>query len=120
MHAIPLLKPGTWMQVAIADPQADVLLGDAGLFVAADQSHAEIGFTLARAAQGAGLATAAVRSAMDLVFAHTPVARIVGITDLRNTASIRLLERVGMRPVDSHEAVFKGEPCVELVFAKAR
>jgi RimJ/RimL family protein N-acetyltransferase len=77
----------------------------------------EIGFTLSPGAQGRGIGTAAVREVIDLVFRFTGAGRVVGITDARNLPSIRLLERVGMRRVDSGEAMFRGEPCVEHRYA---
>lgn len=120
MNRIALLQPGQWTQIAIADPATDQLLGDIGLFIADDQRLAEIGFTLARAAQGAGVATAAVCAAIELVFELTPVAKIIGVTDARNGASIRLLERVGMQHVESRCVMFNGEDCVEWVFSRAR
>jgi len=88
---------GAWCQLGIADRGNDGLIGDIGIHLQANGSLAEIGFTLARHAQGRGLALEAVRAAVDLVFAHTPAARVVGITDSRNGASVRLLERAGLR-----------------------
>jgi RimJ/RimL family protein N-acetyltransferase len=44
----------------------------------------------------------------------------MGVTDARNTASVKVLERVGMSRVEAREVVFKGEPCVEWVYCRAR
>jgi len=120
MNKAPLFRPGEWAQIAIAEPHALALVGDIGLCLAEDSRHAEIGFTLARHAQRRGLATAAVREAIHLIFASTAVERIVGITDARNHASIALLERVGMRKVEEQTAEFRGEQCVEHVYALPR
>lgn len=120
MSAAPLFRPGEWAQIGIAEPSGSRLLGDIGLFLAEDGREAEIGFTLARAAQGRGLATAAVREALRLVFESVPVLRVVGITDARNLASIRLLERVGMARRDTREAVFREETCIEHVYVAQR
>jgi RimJ/RimL family protein N-acetyltransferase len=95
-------------------------MGDIGVFVDADGRYAEIGFTLARHAQGRGVATAAVREAVGLVFAATGVDRVVGITDARNSPSVRLLERVGLRRTATTNAVFRGEHCVEYVYTVFR
>lgn len=46
--------------------------------------------------------------------------RVVGITDARNAASVRVLERVGMSRVEAREVVFKGEPCVEWEYSIGR
>jgi len=120
MNKAPLFRPGEWAQIAIAEPHTLALVGDIGLYLAEDSRHAEIGFTLARHAQRRGLATAAVREAIHLIFASTAVECIVGITDARNHASIALLERVGMRKVEEQTAEFRGEQCVEYVYALAR
>jgi RimJ/RimL family protein N-acetyltransferase len=120
MEAAPLFQPGNWNQLGIADPDTDKLLGDVGLYVSGDGSTAEVGFTIANEAQGRGVATAAVEAALTLIFSHTSVKKVLGITDIRNSASIRLLSRVGMRQVEQREAVFKGEACIELVFCLER
>lgn len=115
-----LFSAGHWAQIAIAEPQTLALLGDIGLHLAEDSRHAEIGFTLSRPAQGRGLATAAVRTAIQLIFSSTAVEHVVGITDARNHASIALLERVGMRRAEQRVAEFRGEPCVEYVYVLPR
>jgi RimJ/RimL family protein N-acetyltransferase len=120
MAVAPLFMPGAWVQLAIAEPGSLRLVGDIGLSLAEDGSHAELGFTLAKPAQGAGLATSAVQAAMALVFAHTSALRVIGVTDQRNARSIKLLERLDMHRTESREVSFKGERCTELVFVRAR
>ncbi len=109
----PLLQPGQWSQIAIALPPTDALVGDIGVCVAVDGAQAEIGFTLARGAQGRGLGAAGEGAAIALLFERTAVQRIVAITDARNAASIRLLDRLGVTLLYSEHAVFHGEPCLE-------
>jgi len=120
MSRAPIFFPGSWSQLGITEPPDPSLIGDIGLFLAEDARHVEVGFTLRRQSQGRGLAAAAVRAAINLAFEHTAVDRVLGITDARNLASVRLLERVGMRRVATRSAVFRGEPCVERVYAVAR
>jgi aminoglycoside 6'-N-acetyltransferase len=120
MNTVPLFRPGEWAQVAIAEPKAMVLLGDIGLYLAEDSSHAEIGFTLARPVHGRGLATAAAREAVQLIFDLTTVSRVLGITDARNHASVGVLARIGMRKQEERTAIFRGESCVECVYAVER
>jgi RimJ/RimL family protein N-acetyltransferase len=117
MNAAPLFRPGEWAQIGIAEPQSPALIGDIGLYLSEDSRHAEIGFTLARHAQRRGLATAAIRDALQLIFAFTAVERVVGVTDARNHASIALLERVGMRKVEERTVEFRGEKCIEYAYA---
>lgn len=120
MSEVELFSQGEWHQLAIADAATDALLGDIGLHLSLDGSAAEIGFTLAKAAQGRGIATWAAEAVMRLLFERTSVGRIVGVTDVRNEASIRLLKRIGMSQHALREASFKGESCFELVFARER
>ena len=115
MSRATLLAPGAWAQLGIADGRDDVLIGDIGLCVSSTGDRAEIGFTLRASSHGRGLASEAVLAAIQLVFEATAVARIVGITDARNLASIRLLERVGMRRASTRPAEFRGEACIEHV-----
>lgn len=120
VNVTKLLLPGHWCQIGIANRSADILIGDVGICVAADQSQAEIGFSMARHAQQKGLASEAVREAIQLVFEHSDVGRIIGITDARNLPSIRLLERVGMRKFKEQETVFFDESCTEYFFTVLR
>jgi aminoglycoside 6'-N-acetyltransferase len=112
----PLFTRGAWIQLGIAEPEADRLIGDIGIFVAADGLTAEIGFTLAAEAQGRGIATAAVGQALQLLFGATGVKQVSGITDSRNIRSIRLLERTGFRHLERRSALFRGEQCIEDVY----
>lgn len=95
-------------------------LGDIGICVADDETTAEIGFTLEPAAQGRGIATAAIREAIHLLFAATKVQQVIGITDDRNLASIRLLERIGFHCQEKRRAVFRGEKCSEKIYLFTR
>ena len=115
-----LFVPGEWFQVGMADRCTDQLIGDIGWRVAADGASAEIGFSLCARSQGQGLATEAVGAALRLVFEHTEVASVIGITDARNAASIRLLERLGLRLAATPSAVFRGASCTEHRFVARR
>ncbi|MEO8753468.1 MAG: GNAT family N-acetyltransferase [Casimicrobiaceae bacterium] len=112
--------PGAWFQVGIADIEAAALVGDIGLWVSVAGDTGEIGISLARCVQRSGIATRAMREAIGLLFAHTSIERVRAVTDARNAASIRLLERVGMRRVESRDAEFRGERCREHVYTVER
>jgi len=120
MNTAQLLTPGCWTQIGLADPETQRLIGDIGVFLDQDGHCAEIGFTLARHAQGRGVATAAVREAIRFIFATSRIERLIGVTDARNTASVKLLERVGMRRTGTRNAVFRGESCLEYIYALVR
>lgn len=117
MAEAPFGRLGEWLQIAIADAADDLLLGDLGLFVAASGDEAEFGITLARGAQGKGLAEEAARTLIDGLRTHTAVCRLIAITDTRNAPSARLLRRLGMELEAEMEAEFNGEPCREWHFA---
>jgi RimJ/RimL family protein N-acetyltransferase len=120
MHRAALFTLGKWVQLGIADPESDALVGDIGLYLSEDGASGEVGFTLQPSAQGRGAAGLAVREALRLLFAATGVTRVLGITDERNLPSIRLLERLGFILIESRPVVFRGEPCTERVYALPR
>lgn len=120
MCMAPFPNPGHWVQIGIAEPECQRLIGDIGVFLDFDAASAEIGFTLARSAQGRGVATAAVRRVVDLIFQCSAAERVIGITDARNLPSMRLMERVGMRRTATRQAVFRGDACVEHTYIVTR
>jgi RimJ/RimL family protein N-acetyltransferase len=120
MNEASLFKPGQWVQLGIAESETDRLVGDIGIHLSEDGISSEIGFTLEPGAQGHGIASTAVREAVHVLFASTPVRQVLGITDSRNSASVRLLERVGFMHQETREVIFRGEPCSEKVYALPR
>lgn len=96
-------KPGEWFQVAIGLQLGGALIGDCGFTVLAeDHRQAEIGFTLARAYHGKGYAAEAVGRVIDYLFRDLEMHRVRANCDPRNTASGKLLRRLGFR----HEGRF--------------
>lgn len=118
MHEGPWCPRGDWFQLALADLATDRLLGDMGLHLSEDGTTVDIGFTLARAAWGQGLASEAVRALLPVLFKHTPAQRVRAVADVRNTASVKLLERCGFKCYATLAADFKGEPCEEHHFVR--
>jgi len=111
--------PDTWFQLGIRDREAGRLMGDVGVHFLEDGRQVEIGFTLDPAFQGRGLAVEAVAALLDHLFGPLGKHRVIASVDPRNEASIRLLERVGMRR-EAHfrESLwFKGEWADDVVFA---
>lgn len=83
---------------AIADARSDALLGTATLHsLHRDQGRAELGYSLAPAHQGRGLAAEALRLALAHAFGPLGLRRVEADVDPRNAASCRLLERLGFR-----------------------
>lgn len=85
-----------WLQLALDDGHG-ALIGDVGVHLLDDGRTAEIGYTLAPAARGVGLATEAVGGVVDRLFELTGVHRIEATIDPDNYASARVLERLGFR-----------------------
>jgi RimJ/RimL family protein N-acetyltransferase len=87
-------KPG-WFQYAIERAADHVMIGDVGVNRHENGMQAEIGFSLARAYHGQGYAAEAVRAVLHHLFAVDGLHKVEAECDARNTASARLLERVG-------------------------
>jgi aminoglycoside 6'-N-acetyltransferase len=102
---------GQWLQVAIVERATGALVGDIGVCLL-EPGDAEIGYTLSSGAQGRGYATEAVRALVGALFT-AGLERVQATTDARNTKSIALLERIGMRYVRTETAIFRGESCLE-------
>ncbi|MBH8562618.1 GNAT family N-acetyltransferase [Nostoc sp. CENA67] len=64
---------------------------------AKEQSQGEIGWILHPDYQGRGYATEAAQVLLNYCFAQRKLHRITAMCDTRNTASVRLMERLGMR-----------------------
>jgi RimJ/RimL family protein N-acetyltransferase len=87
-------EPG-WFQYAIELTADRVLIGDIGVDLHENLMQAEIGFTLDRAYQKRGYGAEAVRGLLDHLFTVRGLHKVSAEADARNTASARLLERVG-------------------------
>ncbi|MCV2393516.1 GNAT family N-acetyltransferase [Actinotalea sp. M2MS4P-6] len=113
------VSPGRWVQLAVEADGEHV--GDLAVRVDPDGEQARVGVTFAGAAQGRGYATEALDALVDHLFS-AGLHRVVADCDARNTASARLLERVGMRREAEHRsaAFWKGEWTDEYVYAVLR
>jgi len=120
MQSAPEFSAGEWFQLAIADRESDLLIGDIGVCVSGEGSEAEIGFTLSRESQGRGLASEAVKLILAVLFAGTDVRRIFAITDARNAAANKLLLALGLQHTESKGAIFRNEVCIEHTYSILR
>ena len=94
MATAPLFQKGQWSQIGI--DLDGVLIGDMGVFLNAELPEAEVGVTLASAAQRKGLGEAAVRALFSYLFEGLGLERIIAGADKDNARSIALMERLGM------------------------
>lgn len=96
------------------------LVGDYSLRLASrEHRQGEIGFITHPAHQGMGFATEGSEVLLRLGFEELGLHRIFGSCDGRNTASARVMERLGMRREAHfrHNEIFKGEWGDELIYA---
>ncbi len=115
--------PGTWYQVAICSRDTGQLIGDCGLRFPIERDHeAEFGISLAPEFHGMGYATEAVEAVLEYLFETLDKHRVFGSIDPRNLASLRLMERMGLRR-EAHfrESLwFKGEWADDVIYAMLR
>jgi RimJ/RimL family protein N-acetyltransferase len=111
---------GANLTLAVVLPETGALIGDVMLFWRSrEHRQGEIGYIFHPDHGGRGYATEAARVMLRLGFDECGLHRIIGRVDARNTASARVLERLGMR----REAHFlqnefvKGEWTDEVVYA---
>ena len=110
---------GDWLSCAAVERASGVVVGDIALnWLSAEHKTAELGFIVDPRHQGKGYATEASRPIVDWVFAQG-FHRVIGRAEARNTASARVLEKLGMR-LEAHlveNEWVKGEWQSELDYA---
>ena len=111
------IGPDGWLQVAIdlidlIDREHEgpaTMIGDLAVGLEQAGAIASIGYTLAPDRRGHGYATEAAAALIEALFTHTQVHRVVATLDPQNTASERLLERLGFqREGVARQAAFVG------------
>jgi RimJ/RimL family protein N-acetyltransferase len=90
--------------------------GFCGIQPLAETNEVEIGWWLARRHWGKGIATEAAREVLRDAFERTGLARIVAIALAENKASLRVMEKLGMKYEREH--VHRGVPVVLFAVAK--
>jgi RimJ/RimL family protein N-acetyltransferase len=119
MDGLEPFTPGDSFQFGVELRATGGLIGDLYFKLEESGKQAEIGYTFDPKFQGQGLATEAVRALVDFAFREKGLHRIYGITDPRNTPSIKLMTRLGMRQ-EAHfrkSLWFKGAWADDVVFA---
>ncbi|MFH1084527.1 MAG: GNAT family N-acetyltransferase [Chloroflexota bacterium] len=111
---------GTWHQLAITLRATGELIGDVGLhFMPGAGRQVELGITLAGAHHGQGYAAEALRAVIAHLAAEMGIQQVCARVDARNTASRRLMERLGLRedPAQRERVWAKGEWCEDVVYS---
>jgi RimJ/RimL family protein N-acetyltransferase len=118
--AATLEDEGGSLTLAVVLPETGALIGDVMLFWRSrEHRQGEIGYIFHPDYGGLGYATEAARVMLRLGFEELGLHRIIGRVDARNTASARVLKRLGMRP-EAHfiqNEIVKGEWTDENVYA---
>jgi RimJ/RimL family protein N-acetyltransferase len=76
------------------------LIGWNGLEYLTDTDETEVGYLLSHSAWGKGYATEAARTAVSFGFRMAKLERIIGLVHPENLASVRVLEKAGLRFID--------------------
>jgi RimJ/RimL family protein N-acetyltransferase len=115
-----LRAPGDVLNLAVVLPETGEFVGDVLLsWTSGEHRQGEIGYVAHPDHTGRGYVTEAARELLRLGFDGLGLHRIVGRLDARNTASARVLERLGMRR-EAHlreNEFVKGEWTDEAVYA---
>lgn len=112
--------PGEWYQIAVERIDHPGIIGDCGYEIKRyDRQQAEIGFSFANQFQKLGYASEAVRGLLDYLFSTYNLHRVIAICDVENLASVRLMERLGMRREGHYieNVWFKGKWGSEYLYA---
>jgi aminoglycoside 6'-N-acetyltransferase len=103
---------GSTTALGLVVERAGQVIGDVGVWCADDtRLRGEVGWAFHPSVAGQGYATEAVRALVDIAFTGYGMRRVFAHVDSRNTASIRLCERIGMTK-EAHlreDDWFKGE-----------
>jgi RimJ/RimL family protein N-acetyltransferase len=115
-----LAKEGDCLSLAVVWPDVDRVIGQVELVWLSEESRqGELGYIFSPLYQGRGLATEAALELLRWGFEELDLHRIIGRCAAQNSASAKLLERLGMRR-EAHfvdNALFKGGWREELVYA---
>jgi RimJ/RimL family protein N-acetyltransferase len=117
-NQIDFNQPDTWFQLVIIEKKSNTLIGDIGLHFI-DEQQVEVGCTIAKAVHQLGYASEALRKVVDYLFTHLAKHRLIASIDPANTASIKLVERLGFRK-EGHfkESIFmNGQWLDDVVYA---
>jgi RimJ/RimL family protein N-acetyltransferase len=113
-------REGDWLTAAVVERTSAATVGDISMrWVSERDRTGEIGFILVPEHQGKGFATEAAGALLDWAFTSAGLHRVIGRAEARNTASVRVLEKLGMRLEASfvENEWVKGEWQSEVVYA---
>jgi ribosomal-protein-alanine N-acetyltransferase len=95
-HWIDLFETRRLGKLRVTRKSDGVLVGRCGFGVYGPDEEPEIGYSLFPQFWGNGYAFEAASGMRDWIFRETDAPRFTGMADVRNTASIKVLQRIGM------------------------
>ncbi|MBB4893641.1 RimJ/RimL family protein N-acetyltransferase [Streptomyces olivoverticillatus] len=120
---VQLAEEGDCLSLAVVSPDHGKVIGQVELvWLGEEDRQGEIGCVFNPDYQGKGLATEAASAALRLGFDELGLHRIIGRCHAGNSASARLMERMGMRR-EAHfidTGIFKGAWREDYVYAMLR
>ncbi|MGH2549759.1 MAG: GNAT family N-acetyltransferase, partial [Thermomicrobiales bacterium] len=113
-------KDGDQIVLTVVERETGAVIGDMHFWVTSvEHKQAEFGYIFHPDFSGKGYATEASRAVLDTLFNVYAIQRVIAEGDVRNAASYRLMERLGMRR-EAHfveNAWFKGEWSSSYIYA---
>jgi len=97
LHALGDLAEDEWVRFAVTRANDDELIGDVGGGIRAGGGVIEIGYMFRPEFWGYGYASEAVGALVDHAIEHHSIHRVEALLSTLNTASMRVLESVGMK-----------------------
>lgn len=90
-------KPSKSFHWGIARKDSDEVVGELWVYLIENDRMGKVAFRVAPSEGGRGCATEALSAAIDFCFAETELKRLWTDVDIRNAASVRVLEKCGFR-----------------------
>lgn len=86
-----------WIMFAIELEEERKMIGEVGIYIPKDAYLGDVGWSIHPSFQGRGYATQAAKSLLRFAFETRGLHRITATCDSRNAASVRMMEKLGMR-----------------------
>lgn len=96
-HA-PAWVRGLGATLAVVERESGTLAGAVGIAIRPEHAHGELGYWIAASRWGRGYCTEAARALLDHAFSVLGLHRVHAMHLVRNPASGRVMQKLGMRP----------------------
>lgn len=93
--AVAYQKENGFCRWAVVEKSSGKIIGSCGFAYTHGMPEPELGYLFGRDVWGKGFATEAAKASLDYGFEKLGFREIIAITDLENTASQRVLEKIG-------------------------